>query len=50
MVGETIVAQITPLSHVAAWFGIGWDTVKQIDRPALEHRLGRMEHHLDRST
>ena len=41
------LAQVLPIKHVAAWFRVGWDTVKQIDRRALERRLGRMEDHLD---
>jgi transposase len=27
--------------QVAAWFGVGWETVKQIDHRALERRLDR---------
>ena len=41
------LAQVLPLKHVAAWFRVGWDTVKQIDQRALQRRLGRMEDHLD---
>jgi transposase len=31
---------VLPIKHVAAWFRVGWDTVKQIDRRALARRLG----------
>ncbi len=41
------LAQITSLTQVAQWFGISWDTVKQIDQRAMQRRLGRMEDHLD---
>ena len=34
------LATIAAIKHVAAWFGLSWDTVKQIDRRALERRLG----------
>ena len=34
------LAQVLPIKHVAAWFGVGWETVKQIDRRALAARLG----------
>lgn len=33
------LAQVLPIKHVARWYGIGWDTVKQIDRRALVARL-----------
>jgi transposase len=34
------LAQVLPIQHVAQWFAVGWETVKQIDRRALEARLG----------
>jgi transposase len=34
------LAQVLPIKHVAHWFGVGWETVKQIDRRALAARLG----------
>ena len=37
------LAQVLPIKHVAAWFGVGWETVKQIDRHALERRLGPVD-------
>lgn len=37
------LAQILPIKHVAAWFGVSWDTVKQIDQRALATRLGPQE-------
>lgn len=41
------LAQVLPIQHVAAWFRVGWDTVKQIDARALTARLGAAEDHLD---
>ncbi len=41
------LAQVLPIKQVAAWFGVGWDTVKQIDQRALTQRLGAAEDHLD---
>lgn len=41
------LAQVLPIKQVAAWFGVGWDTVKQIDQRALAGRLGAAEDHLD---
>jgi transposase len=41
------LAQVLPITQVAAWFGVGWDTVKQIDQRALAQRLGAPEDHLD---
>ncbi len=41
------LAQVLPIKPVAAWFGVGWDTVKQIDRRALATQLGAPEDHLD---
>lgn len=37
------LAQLMPIKHVAAWFGLSWDTVKQIDHRALAARLGPLE-------
>jgi transposase len=37
------LAQVLPLAHVATWFGVGWDTVKQIDQRALTARLGPVD-------
>src|SRR5688572_3353224 len=34
------LAQVLPIKHVAAWFAVGWATVKAIDRRALAARLG----------
>ena len=34
------LAQVLPIAHVARWFGVGWDTVKQIDQRTLQRRLG----------
>jgi transposase len=34
---------VLPIKHVAAWFRIGWDTVKQIDQRALAARLGPLD-------
>lgn len=31
---------VLPIKHVATWFRVGWDTVKQIDQRALARRLG----------
>ncbi len=41
------LAQMLPIKHVALWFGVSWDTVKQIDQRALATRLGPMEDGLD---
>jgi len=37
------LAQVLPIKHVAAWFGVSWDTVKQIDQRALVARLGPVD-------
>lgn len=37
------LAQVLPIKHVAQWFGVGWETVKQIDRRALAARLGPID-------
>jgi transposase len=42
-----LLAQVLPIKHVAAWFGVSWDTVKQIDQRALTTRLGPVEAHWD---
>ena len=34
------LCQVLPIKHVAQWFRLGWDTVKQIDARALATRLG----------
>lgn len=37
------LAQVLPIKHVARWFGVGWETVKQIDQRALTARLGPVD-------
>jgi transposase len=37
------LAQVLPIKHVAAWFGVSWETVKQIDQRALRERLEPIE-------
>lgn len=37
------LAQVLPITQVAQWYGVGWDTVKQLDRRALERRLGPVD-------
>jgi transposase len=37
------LAQVLPVKHVADYFGLSWDTVKAIDKAALEARLGAMD-------
>ena len=37
------LAQVLPIKHVAEWFGVGWETVKQIDKRALYRRLGPVD-------
>jgi transposase len=37
------LAQVLPLTQVAALYHVSWDTVKQIDKRALAARLGSME-------
>jgi transposase len=34
------LAQVLPVQHVADYFGLSWDTVKAIDKAALEARFG----------
>jgi transposase len=41
--GIARLAQVLPIKHVAAWFRVGWDTVKQIDQRALAARLGPVD-------
>ncbi|MGH9422600.1 MAG: ISL3 family transposase, partial [Thermoanaerobaculia bacterium] len=36
------LAQVLPLTHVAAQYHVSWDTVKEIDKRALTARLGPM--------
>lgn len=37
------LASVLPIKHVAEWFGVSWDTVKQIDQRSLEQRLGPVD-------
>lgn len=37
------LAQVLPIKHVAQWFGVGWETVKQIDKRSLVARLGPVD-------
>ena len=37
------LATVLPIKHVAAWFGVSWDTVRQIDQRALERRVGPID-------
>lgn len=37
------LAKVLPIKHVAQWFGVGWETVKQIDKRALERSLGPVD-------
>ena len=37
------LAQVLPISQVAAWFDLSWDTVQAIDQAALEARLGPVD-------
>jgi transposase len=39
---ESVVrlCQQLPIKHVAAFYGLGWDAVKDLDKAALEDRLG----------
>lgn len=39
----TRLAQVLPTKHVATWFGVGWETVKQIDKRSLSARLGPVD-------
>jgi transposase len=34
------LCQQLPIKHVAAFYGLGWDAVKDLDKDALEMRLG----------
>jgi len=33
------LAQVLPIKHVADWFGVSWDTVKELDKRALTKQL-----------
>jgi transposase len=37
------LAQVLPIKHVAEWFRVGWETVKQVDQRALVVRLGPVD-------
>ena len=37
------LCQVLPIKHVATWFDLGWDAVKQIDERTLQARLGSIE-------
>jgi transposase len=39
---ESVVrmCQVLPIKHVAAFFGLSWDTVKDLDKSSLERSLG----------
>ena len=39
---ESVVrlCQQLPIKHVAAFYGLGWDTVKELDKAALKEQLG----------
>jgi transposase len=37
------LAQVLPIKHVAQWYGVDWDTVKQIDYRQLVARLGPVD-------
>lgn len=37
------LCQVLPIKHVASWFRVGWDAVKQLDQRALQARLGPLE-------
>jgi transposase len=37
------LARVLPVKHVADWFGVSWDTVKQIDHRAMEKELGPVD-------
>lgn len=37
------LAIVLPIKHVAAWFRVSWDTVKQIDQRELVRRLGPVD-------
>ena len=41
------LAEMLPVKHVALWFGVSWDTVKQIDKRSLLAKLGPVEDRLD---
>lgn len=37
------LASVLPIKQVAAWFRVGWETVKQIDQRSLATRLGPVD-------
>jgi transposase len=37
------LCQVTSIKQVAQWYGVSWDTVKQIDARALARRLGPVD-------
>lgn len=37
------LCRVLPIKHVAEFFGLGWDAVKQIDRRCLEETLGEVD-------
>lgn len=37
------LATVLPIKHVATWFRVSWDTVRQIDQRALERRVGPID-------
>jgi transposase len=37
------LAQVLPIKHVAHWVGVGWETVKQIDKRMVAARLGPVD-------
>jgi len=37
------LAMVLPIKHVAQWFAVSWDTVKQIDKRALTARVGPVD-------
>ena len=37
------LCQVLPIKHVATWYRLDWDTVKQIDQRALAARLGSVD-------
>jgi transposase len=34
------MCQVLPIKHVASFFGLSWDTVKDLDKSSLERSLG----------
>lgn len=37
------LAQVLPIKQVAEWFGVGWESVKRIDKRAMLSRLGPVD-------